>query len=235
MTTAVLDKLCELHELQKHESFFLALGKKSIILGEKDLDVLQGKGGNASLKAMSWRKYVPFLGKDKKKEKESEQQAVEYYIVGKDFNKKKPVFITEENIRSFVFPSCCHPIPGDDILGYIDNKKRIEIHKRVCPIASKLKSSFGNRILDAKWDMHKQLFFNATIEIRGIDRKGLLFDVSKIISDKLDINIQKITVSGGDGIFEGYIEIKVHDRDEVRIIMENLKQIKDLQEVQQIM
>lgn len=235
MTTAVLDKLCELHELQKHESFFLALGKKSIILGEKDLDVLQGKGGNASLKAMSWRKYVPFLGKDKKKEKESEQQAVEYYIVGKDFNKKKPVFITEENIRSFVFPSCCHPIPGDDILGYIDNKNRIEIHKRVCPIASKLKSSFGNRILDAKWDMHKQLFFNATIEIRGIDRKGLLFDVSKIISDKLDINIQKITVSGGDGIFEGYIEIKVHDRDEVRIIMENLKQIKDLQEVQQIM
>ena len=83
--------------------------------------------------------------------------------------------------------------------------------------------------------MHKLLFFNATIEIRGIDRKGLLFDVSKIISDKLDINIQKITVSGGDGIFEGYIEIKVHDRDEVRIIMENLKQIKDLQEVQQIM
>ena len=235
MTTIVLDKLCELHELQKHESFFLALGKKSIILGEKDLDVLQGKGGNASLKAMSWRKYVPFLGKDKKKEKEGEQQAVEYYVVGKDFNKKKPIFITEENIHSFIFPDCCHPIPGDDILGYIDNKNRIEIHKRVCPIASKLKSSFGNRILDAKWDMHKLLFFNATIEIRGIDRKGLLFDVSKIISDKLDINIQKITVSGGDGIFEGYIEIKVHDRDEVRIIMENLKQIKDLQEVQQIM
>ena len=83
--------------------------------------------------------------------------------------------------------------------------------------------------------MHKQLFFNATIEIKGIDRKGLLSDVAKIISDKLDINIQKLTISGGDGIFDGSIEIKVHDRDEVRIIMENLKRVKDLQEVQQIL
>ena len=184
---------------------------------------------------MGWRKYVPFLGKDKKKERDNEPMKAEYYVVDKDFNKKKPVIITEDNIHSFIFRGCCHPIPGDDILGYIDNKNRIEIHKRVCPVAGRLKSSFGNRILDAKWDMHKQLFFNATIEIKGIDRKGLLSDVAKIISDKLDINIQKLTISGGDGIFDGSIEIKVHDRDEVRIIMENLKSVKDLQEVQQIL
>ncbi|HEY9541993.1 RelA/SpoT family protein, partial [Prevotella sp.] len=235
LTTPVLDKLCEFHELQKHESLFFALGKKTIILGEKDLDELLGKNNGSSSYGISWRKYVPFLGKDKKKGKDGDATKVEYYVVDKNFNKKKPIFITEDNINSFIFPGCCHPIPGDDILGYIDNKNRIEIHKRACPIATKLKSSFGNRILDAKWDMHKQLFFNATIEIRGIDRKGLLSDVSKIISDKMDINIHKITISSGDGIFEGAIEIKVHDRDEVKIIMENLKQVKDLQEVQQIM
>lgn len=235
LTTPVLDKLCEFHELQKHESLFFALGKKTIILGEKDLDELLGKNNGSSPYSISWRKYVPFLGKDKKKGKDGDATKVEYYVVDKNFNKKKPIFITEENIQTFIFPGCCHPIPGDDILGYIDNKNRIEIHKRACPIATKLKSSFGNRILDAKWDMHKQLFFNATIEIRGIDRKGLLSDVSKIISDKMDVNIHKITISSGDGIFDGAIEIKVHDRDEVKIIMENLKQVKDLQEVQQIM
>lgn len=101
-------------------------------------------------------------------------------------------------------------------------------------MASKLKSSFGNRILDAKWDMHKQLYFNATIEIQGIDRKGMLQDVAEVISGKLNTNIQKITISSDQGIFDGVIEVKVHDRDEVRIIIENLKNIKDLQEIQQI-
>ena len=83
--------------------------------------------------------------------------------------------------------------------------------------------------------MHKQLFFDATIEIRGIDRKGMLYDVSRIISNEMDINMKRITVSSDQGIFDGSIELHVHDRDEVKIIIENLKQIDGLQEVQQIM
>ena len=102
-------------------------------------------------------------------------------------------------------------------------------------MAAKLKTSFGNRIIDAKWDMHKQMFFDATIEIRGIDRKGLLMDVAEVISNKLDLNIKKITISTDDGIFDGLIELRVHDRDDVQVIMSNLKGINDLQEVQQIM
>ena len=82
--------------------------------------------------------------------------------------------------------------------------------------------------------MHKQLYFNATIEIQGIDRKGMLQDVAKVISEKLNVNIRKITISSDQGIFDGIIEVKVHDRDEVKIIMENLKNIKDLQGIQQI-
>jgi GTP pyrophosphokinase len=87
----------------------------------------------------------------------------------------------------FIFPACCHPIPGDDILGYIDNKNHIEIHKRACPVASRLKSSYGNRILDAKWDMHKLMYFDAIIEIRGIDRKGMLQDVAEVISSRMNL------------------------------------------------
>ena len=110
----------------------------------------------------------------------------------------------------------------------------MEIHKRNCPVASKLKTSYGNRILDAKWDMHKLLFFDATIEIKGIDRKGMIHDVADVISDKLNINIHKVTITADEGIFDGSIEIRVHDRDEVKLIMESLKQIEGLQEVLQI-
>ncbi|MGN0068854.1 MAG: RelA/SpoT family protein [Prevotella sp.] len=228
MTTAVLDKLCEFHDIQKHEKLFLAIGEKTVILGEKDLDELREKKKDTGT---GWRKYVPFLGLEKKKTKDAKS---ELFIVGEGFNKKKPIILSEDNIRSFIFPKCCHPIPGDDILGYIDNKNRIEIHKRDCSVASRLKSSFGNRILDAKWDMHRQLFFDATVIIRGIDRKGMLHDVADVITDQFGINIHKVTISSDEGIFDGSIELRVHDRDEVRLIVGNLKKIEGMQEVQQL-
>ena len=235
LTSSVLDKLCDYHDVKRPEDLFLYLGDKKIILGEKDLDELHGKvnkEGNTS----GWRRYVPFLhGEKNENDKNEENKIHQLFIVGKDFKKKKPVIISEETINMFIFPACCHPIPGDDILGYMDNKNHIEIHKRACPVASRLKSSYGNRILDAKWDMHKQMYFDATIEIRGIDRKGMLQDVAEVISSRMDLNIHKITINSDEGIFDGSIEVKVHDRDEVRNIMENLKDIDDLQEVMQIM
>ena len=102
-------------------------------------------------------------------------------------------------------------------------------------MANRLKASFGNRILDAKWNMHKRCCFDATIEIHGIDRKGMLLDVSKVITDQLDINIHKVTISSQNGIFDGTIELRVHDRDEVKVIVESLKKIEDLKEIQRIL
>lgn len=231
ITSSTLDRLCELHGLQKHDNFFLALGEKSIVLGERDLDELLGNHKKNS--AGGWRRLVPFLKSDKKVDMADGGSAP--FVVGKDFNKKKPIIITEENIDSFIFPGCCHPIPGDDILGYIDNKNRVEIHKRACSVAVKLKSSFGNRILDAKWDMHRLRLFEATIEIKGIDRKGMLFNVAEVISSKLNINMQCVTMNTSEGVFDGRLQVLVHDRDEVKIIMENLKAVSGVQEVQQIL
>lgn len=235
LTSTVLDKLCEFHSVQKHEELFQALGEKTIILGEYDLDVLLGKNKKESTSS-GWRRYVPFLHeKNTEKQKAKDTAPKELFTVDKGFNKKKSIIISERNINNYIFPDCCHPIPGDDILGYIDNNNHIEIHKRACPVASRLKSSYGNRILDAKWDMHKRLFFDATIEIKGIDRKGMLHDLADVISDKMDVNIHKITIQSNEGIFDGTIEIRVHDREEVRQIMDNLKAIDDLKEVVQIM
>ena len=230
MTTPVLNKLCEVHDMQKHEDLFLAIGRRTILLGDKDVEeLLEKKKKNES--TSSWLKYVPFFGHSEKKEGKKGN----FFIVGEGFNKKKPVIINEENISQFIFPACCHAIPGDDILGYIDNKNRIEIHRRDCTVANKLKAAYGKRILDAKWDMHKVMFFDATIEIRGIDRKRMLHDVSEVISDKLDVNIHKMTIESNEGIFDGQIEIRVHDRDEVKTIMGELRKIEDIKEVLQIL
>ncbi|ERJ77013.1 bifunctional (p)ppGpp synthetase/guanosine-3',5'-bis(diphosphate) 3'-pyrophosphohydrolase [Prevotella melaninogenica] len=241
MTTATLDKLCELHDLRKHDSLFLAVGNKTVILGDTDLDELRGKSkSEKTVTSRGWRRYVPFLKSNGKKTTESiEAKNTEstegLIVVTKELNKKKPIFINEENIHRYLFPHCCHAIPGDDILGYIDNKNHIEIHKRACPVAAKLKASYGGRILDAKWDMHHQLYFDATIEIHGIDRGGMLHDISDVLSDQLGINIRKITITSDKGIFGGIIEMQVHDRKEVRFIVESMKNIKDMQEVQEVL
>ena len=224
------DQLAELHEYSKRNEFFQALGEKIVLLGEKDLDRLNGKT-TASDDHGGWRKYVPFVGKKKKEESPKPN----LFIVPEKFNRKKPVYLSEENITQYKFPRCCHPIPGDDALGYINNKNEIEIHKRTCPVAAKLKSSFGNRILDIKWDMHKILFFDATIRISGIDRVGMLNEITQVISSQMSVNIHKITITCEDGIFDGSIEMKVHDRDNVKSIIDNLKGIPDLKEISQIM
>ena len=229
VTLAAADKLAEFHEYSKRNDFYLALGEKTVILGEKDIDELKGK--NKDENVSGWLKYVPFVGKKKKEETPKQ----ELFIVPESFNRKKPVYISEENINQYKFSTCCHPIPGDDALGYINNKSQIEIHKRNCPVAAKLKSSFGNRILDIKWDMHKQLFFDATIRLGGIDRVGLLNEVTQIISSQMNVNIHTVSITCEGGIFDGTIELRVHDREDVRTIIENLKGIPDLKEISEIM
>jgi len=232
---AVLDQLMRFHDVQKRDTFFQNLGEKSILLGEADIDELQGK--NNKKKGDSgggWRKFVPFV-KSKKSTDESAEKQQDFFIVPEKFNRKKPVYLTDATINQYLFPDCCHPIPGDDVLGYIDNQNRIEIHKRACPVANKLKASYGNRILDVKWDMKRTLFFDATIRLGGIDRRGLVNEVTQVISQQLSVDIRKLMFTTDNGIFDGIIELRVHDRDDLQSIMDSLKQVDDLQEISRIM
>lgn len=241
MTTSVLDKLCDLHQMKKHSDLFIAVGRKSLILGESDIDELHGR--NRSKKgypSLAWRKYVPFLKTNKGNEKQGNALANPkvvggLIVVDEKINKKKPIYINEDNIERYIFPNCCHLIPGDDALGFIDNNGHIEIHKRACPVAAKLKASYGSRILDAKWDMHRKLFFDAAIEIRGIDQKGMLREVVNVISDQLGIDMRKITLKSDNGIFGGTIELGVHDREDVKRIMDSLKKIEGMQAVLEVL
>ena len=226
---SVIDRLAALHDMQRRDEFFLALGEKTILLGEKDVSELK----TAKPKRKGWRKYVPFIGKGK--DKETPAEGDDLLVVPESLNKKMPVYINDDNLRQYKFPHCCHPIPGDDILGFIDNKGQIEVHKRACPVAAKLKSAYGNRILDAKWDMHKRHYFDATIRVQGIDRIGMLKDVTAVITDQMNVNIRRLTISTEEGVFDGTIELRIHDRDDVKVIVDKLKVIDELKEVNQIL
>ena len=121
--------------------------------------------------------------------------------------------------------------PGE---GYVDENDRIIIHKRQCPVAAKLKSSYGNRILATEWDTHKELSFLVYIYIKGIDSMGLLNEVTQVISRQLNVNIRKLTIETEDGIFEGKIQLWVHDVEDVKTICNNLKKIQNIKQVSRV-
>ena len=126
---------------------------------------------------------------------------------------------------------CCHPIPGDDVLGYIDDNGNVIIHKRQCPVAMKLKSSYGRRILATQWDTHRQLSFIVTLHIEGVDCLGLVNDVTQIISRQFNVNIRKLSIETNEGIFHGDIQLYAYDVQDVQTIINGLKKIKNIKNI----
>ena len=220
----VIEKLRKLHNAKNEEELLAAIGSKTIILGEADKNELKEK------QTSNWKKYLTFsFGNSKEKQEEKEPQEKE------KINPKEVLKLTEESLqKKYIMAECCHPIPGDDVLGYVDENDRIIIHKRQCPVAAKLKSSYGNRILATEWDTHKELSFLVYIYIKGIDSMGLLNEVTQVISRQLNVNIRKLTIETEDGIFEGKIQLWVHDVDDVKTICNNLKKIQNIKQVSRV-
>ena len=221
----VIEKLRKLHNAKNEEELLAAIGSKAIILGEADKNELKEK------QTSNWKKYLTFsFGNSKEKQQEEKEPQEKEKI-----NPKQVLKLTEESLqKKYIMAECCHPIPGDDVLGYVDENDRIIIHKRQCPVAAKLKSSYGNRILATEWDTHKELSFLVYIYIKGIDSMGLLNEVTQVISRQLNVNIRKLTIETEDGIFEGKIQLWVHDVEDVKIICNNLKKIQNIKQVSRV-
>jgi GTP pyrophosphokinase len=230
MTSAVTDKLCQLHEFSNRDELYLAIGQRKFVPTEDDFDKIKGKA-----KGGKWKRILnPFGGKPNKDAKTAAGNAVSQLTSVVSIDKKKTLILDENTISQYVLADCCHPIPGDDALGYIDDKERIIIHKRQCPVAVKIKSSFGNRIVAVKWETHKALYFNATLHVKGIDHLGVLNKVTGVLSNQMDVNIRKLNVEAKDGIFECTTDLQVHDVEDVKTIISNLKNIEEIEEVNRI-
>ena len=222
---AVVEKLRKLHNFKNEEELLAAIGSKAIILGETDKNELREK------QTSNWKKYLTFSFGNSNKEKTEEKEPQEKEKI----NPKEILRLTEESLqKKYIMAECCHPIPGDDVLGYVDENDRIIIHKRQCPVAAKLKSSYGNRILATEWDTHKELSFLVYIYLRGIDSMGLLNEVTQVISRQLNVNIRKLAIETNDGIFEGKIQLWVHDVEDVKTICNNLKKIQNIKQVNRV-
>ena len=222
---AVVEKLRKLHNFKNEEELLAAIGSKAIILGETDKNELREK------QTSNWKKYLTFSFGNSNKEKTEEKEPQEKEKI----NPKEILRLTEESLqKKYIMAECCHPIPGDDVLGYVDENDRIIIHKRQCPVAAKLKSSYGNRILAIEWDTHKELSFLVYIYLRGIDSMGLLNEVTQVISRQLNVNIRKLAIETNDGIFEGKIQLWVHDVEDVKTICNNLKKIQNIKQVNRV-
>ncbi len=226
-----IEKLYKFHKLADSDALLAALGQKSIILGESDKNELKEKTSNSS-----WRKYLSFsFGGGNKDIKDKNKEQNEEKGPGERIDTKKILKLTEDAIqKNYLIAECCHPIPGDDVLGFVDENNRVIIHKRQCPVATKLKSSYGNRIIAADWDTHKALSFPVYLYIKGIDDVGLLNEITQIISQQLNVNIHKLSMETNDGIFEGKIQLLVHDVDDVKTICNNLRKIKKIESVSRV-
>ena len=151
---------------------------------------------------------------------------------------KKKDFELYEDINngtvSFNIAECCYPIPGDSVVAFIEDDNTVTIHKKSCPYANNLASKEGYRIVSAKWSKHFLMSYLARISLNGLDRVGVLNEVTRVISLILGVNIRKIVIEAHDGIFEGTIDLYVHNTDDLDKLIRSIAKIKGIETVKRI-
>ncbi len=138
---------------------------------------------------------------------------------------------------SFTIAPCCNPLPGDNVVGFRDPiSNKIVVHKATCDELNRLASQYGKNIIKdkIKWSQHKATAFLSTIELRGIDRMGMLSDITHIVSDDFSVNMREIHLSSHDGIFEGKISLYIQSADALYALMDKFRQLKGLESVKRI-
>lgn len=212
----IVNKLLVFHHFNSKEDFLLAIGEKKLEFADADVDYLHGKHSGGG-----WRKYIPFINS----KKETPTDNTDNIAFIQNIDRKKVLTLNDANIDKCIISECCHPIPGDDALAFINSEEnKLYIHKRNCNKALKLKSNFGNNIVAVAWDVHMHLF-ETTINISGIDENGMLLKIAEVLYEQEHVNVVSLNIAGNNGIFEARLTIKVHNTEEVRNICLSLKKI----------
>ncbi len=128
-------------------------------------------------------------------------------------------------VRNYSLADCCHPIPGDDVVGFVNQNNIVEVHKLTCPNMMRLKSSFGGRLLQTKWEDHSAKFL-ASIEVTGIDRMGILQEIAYLISTTLSINLRRLNIAANDGVFKCELDVLVGDTKVVDNLCKRMRQVQ---------
>ncbi len=132
---------------------------------------------------------------------------------------------TDAHGPNYIISSCCNPIPGDDVLGFVNDDGKVEIHSVDCPRAQVLKAGYGSRIVATEWAGVTDLF-TAHVRIEGIDRRGILQEITQLISSLMGINIRKLFIEAEKEVFHADLWIEVNDKDVVRDLCDRTKKIQ---------
>lgn len=200
------------HSANKDE-FYSKLGAGIIRLDGLD-KVLKQNAASKIIKYWSLQAVNPFRflssGDDKKKKEEQGSDSADY---------------------QYVMAECCNPIPGDEVVGFKQDDGKVKVHKKNCHQAVKLSAQHGDKIVPVKWSSEKVMSYLAVMEVRGIDRVGILYDLAKIISGELNVNIRELHIHSHDGIFEGTVSLYVRSSEDLKVIMDKVHSVKGVEKV----
>ncbi len=221
----LLKKLIASYEVQNKDELFTSIGQGKIKLD--NLKRFTKKSAPENI-IKYWELKLIGSKKDKKETAPSPQGKID----------KRIPFLLRENVenagQSYEIAKCCNPIPGDEVTGYHSPEGTIVIHKPKCPVAIRIMSNEGNRIIAVKWAMHKLISFLARISMSGIDRIGLVNDITKIISAELQVNMNRINITVQNGIFEGTIDLYVHHTQDLNNLILKISNIKGIESVKRV-
>ena len=144
------------------------------------------------------------------------------------------VFGAEQDKLDYKLSTCCNPIPGDDVFGFVTITEGIKVHRKDCPNAISLQSNFAYRIIQAKWIDSSQEEFKATLKITGMDTLGLTNELTKVISNQMNVNIQSISLSGEAGLFNGQVTVVVQNNVILKKLMDNIRKIDGVDKVTRV-
>ena len=143
----------------------------------------------------------------------------------------KLVFGKEKEMLKYSIANCCNPIPGDIVFGFVSVKEGIKVHKKDCPNSISLRSNYAYRIITANWIDSENHEFNAQIQISGIDDIGLINTITSLISNSMNVNMNRISFETNDGTFSGFISVEVKNRVILKMLLKKLSSIDGIEKV----
>ncbi len=210
----VFRKVLPAYECATKDEFYSKLGAGIVKLDDLG-KVLRENSANKILKF--WTLQIPnpfrFLGGEGKKDR---------HVLPDD--------PTDPEAPQFVIAPCCNPIPGDEVVGYKNPEThKVDVHKKSCNELIKLAAQHGNNLTPVAWSSHKAMSYLTVMELRGIDRIGILMELSQVITGELNTNIRELHIQSHDGIFEGRISLYVKNKTDLKMIMEKVGKIKGVE------
>ena len=214
----VLTKILGMFHVPNREELFFKLGNEDI-----DIDEYIGRSSERARRSFFSKLFR--IGTGKKPVAVSDVVAVVVADKPKINPKETYILRYDDNVRNFVLADCCRPIPGDDVMGFINDEGNVEVHALTCPRAQVLKASYGPRIVSTAWAEVKTKFL-ADIRIEGIDRHGILQELAAMISNSLNFDIRRMNIEAENEVFHCDMSVLVEDTDVVTRLCENVKKIK---------